>query len=412
MKTLYIESVGGASGDMLLGALVDCLFSLKEESGTDSLWSKFVTPIEKSLPELKITKEVITSRGLSSFRIKGQLREIGGILVEPESRHFRDIIDILEQSDFSDKVKEQSASAFERLAIIEAKAHGTSVDEVHFHEVGATDSIMDVVGFFHCLELLGVDEVVASPLRLGFGTVNTSHGILPVPVPAVSGLVTNVPVHSGDTEGELTTPTGALLITEVAASYGNMPSMVILSTGVGCGQKESTETFWNVVRMWLGDSLCSSDSEKELSAAPVEATEQRFMMEFNMDDITSERLSYLRTKLEDADARDVSFFSGVGKKGRIVHLVQVLVPEAAFDLVSKVIFKHSTTIGFRYYPVSTKCLERKIVEVKVKGHYLRIKESYYNGEIVERKVEYDDLVHLAEITGLTLDELSRLALEI
>lgn len=323
MKTLYIESVGGASGDMLLGALVDCGLN----------WEEFSGPLERALPELKMYKKSIVSRGLSATRVWGEAETV------PPCRHLADIVSLIEASELSEAVKEYTYNAFKRLALVEAQAHGTTIDEVHFHEVGATDSIMDVAGFFLALELLGVEKVTASPLKLGSGTVKTSHGILPVPVPAVAKLVAGVPIESVVSTGELTTPTGALLITQVADDYGLLPSMIVDKTGVGCGCRESTDNHWNVVRLWLGD---------EETKTPVE---DRIMIEFNVDDMDSESISYLQRKLEAAGARDVSIYSGVGKKGRVVQLLQILVLKPDFDNVSETIFKHSATIGFRYHPV-------------------------------------------------------------
>jgi hypothetical protein len=403
VKILYIESIGGASGDMLLGALVDCGLN----------WEEFAGPLEKALPELKMHRESVVSRGLASTRVWGEAE------CEPPCRHLSDIVSLIEASKLSPAVKEDTYKAFKRLALAEADAHGTTIEEVHFHEVGATDSIMDVAGFFLALELLGVEKVVASPLKLGSGTVKTSHGLLPVPVPAVARLVTGVPLESVASTGELTTPTGALLITQVADSYGPLPSMVVGKTGVGCGSRESTDSHWNVVRVWLGEEVTSSGVEItssgiEKTVSGIErmpsAVEERVMIEFNIDDMDSESLSYLQRKLEAAGARDVSIYGGVGKKGRVVHLLQILVLKADFDNVRQVIFKHSATIGFRYHPVKTCCLQRTVVTVEIEGLSVRVKESFLEGALVQRKPEFEDCVSVAEKTGMTLDDIRRIAL--
>jgi len=245
MRIAYFDAGAGVSGDMILGALVDAglgLEGLKEA----------LRPL--GLSGYRISVEETKRAGLRAMRVivtvdEGEEDEHG--TGEPHGRRLPEILTLIERSALAPPIKERAILVFRRLGEAEARVHGRSITETHLHEVGAVDALVDVVGTVAGLAALGVDRVVFSPLRLGYGTVNTAHGLLPIPPPAVAELVKGVPVYAGDCEGEMVTPTGAALATTLAASFGPMPFMVLKAVGIGAGAAE--RSIPNVLRLFLGE---------------------------------------------------------------------------------------------------------------------------------------------------------------
>ena len=372
MKTLYLESVGGASGDMILGAL--CALGLD--------FDEFRKPLEQGLPELTIKREEVKRHGLTMWRLWG---EVGNDVHE---RHLSEIKELIDGLAISEKAKKEAKEAFHRLGEVEAKAHGCSMEHIHFHELGATDSIMDIVGYYWALDLLGIERVEASPLKLGFGSVKTAHGLLPVPVPAVARLIEGFPVEVGHEEGEMTTPTGALLITQSAQRFGNMPKMVVTTSAMGTGSRETK--CLNVLRAWLGDR---KGSEHDL-----------LLLECNIDDLTPEQLSFTRERIEGVGALDVTILTGQGKKGRPVHLLQVLVSAEREEKVQDILFRETTTLGVRRKVVDRLCLPRRIEEVSLDGVTIRVKVAKWGEDFVKYQPEYEDCANLSRKSGEPLLE--------
>jgi len=383
MRMLYLESVGGASGDMLLGALKGC--------GLD--WDAFRRPLEDAVPGLAICTERQCRRGLMVDRLWADFPE------EQPHRHLSDVLAIVDSVDIPEVVRQAARKAFERLAAVEAACHGTSPENVHFHEVGAVDSLMDVIGFFWALHLLEVDVVVASPLRLGWGDVETSHGLLPVPVPAVVGLVGDVPVEAGPGPGELTTPTGALLVTEVAQRFSTLPAMRVHHVGCGAGSREGVGGL-NILRAWLGEA----DDSAYVAEAGEGHREPVIVFECNVDDATPEQLAYLRERLEDLGAFDVSIFGGVGKKSRPVHLIRVVADPSDKAAIIDAVMVHSSTLGLRWETMDRLCLARETVMVEAFGESIRVKLAHWKGRRVRCEPEYEDCARAARATGCSLAE--------
>ncbi len=373
MKTLYLESVGGASGDMLLGAL--CALGLNFE--------EFKAPLEAGLPELTIKREVVKRHGLTMWRLWGDVGE------HVHERHLSEIKELVLALDLPQEVKDKAIAAFQRLGEVEANAHGCSIDHIHFHELGATDSIMDIVGYFWALHLLGVERVEASPLKLGYGSVKTAHGLLPVPVPAVAALIEGIPVEVGNMEGEMTTPTGALLIGQSAQKIGQMPSMTVSAQAMGTGTKEYEAL--NVLRAWLGEI------EEEQNSL--------LLFECNIDDTTPEQLSYARECLENAGALDVTILTGQGKKGRPVHLLQVLFDSQKEDELLDIVFRETTTLGVRKRPVDRVCLPRFLKRVEVEGYPVSVKVANWKEDVTKFQPEYEDCAAISRKTGYSLSEI-------
>src|SRR3989304_4840263 len=338
MKIAYFDCCAGISGDMVLGALVD--------SGLD------VSILRRELAKLHLGDYSISAskderHHITGTNIKVRFKESG------HHRTFKEIKNIINKSRLTTKVKVLSTSIFENLAKAEAKVHGCRVDDVHFHEVGAIDSIVDIVGTAIGIEKLGIGQVYASPLPLGSGWVKTSHGRMPVPAPATLELLKGVPVASSLTASELTTPTGAAIIKTLSLSFGNMPHMEIQGAGYGIGDRSFKE-IPNILRLFINGAL------------------DVFLMPIQM------------------------------KKGRPAILLKVLCPENKKGNIIDIIFEETTTIGVRTYEVERHCLERRIENVSTPYGKVRVKVAERNGKVLNIQPEYEDCKKIAEKKKLPL----------
>ncbi|MBI5327445.1 MAG: nickel pincer cofactor biosynthesis protein LarC [Deltaproteobacteria bacterium] len=317
-------------------------------------------------------------------------------------RTFTGIKSLINKSKLSAKVKELSAAIFLNLVKAEAKVHGCKIDEVYFHEVGAIDSIVDVVGAAIGIEQLGIEKIYSSPLPLGSGWVETSHGRMPVPAPATLGLLKNVPVVSSPVASELTTPTGAAIMKTLAQGFGNMPNMKIQGTGYGVGDKNFKE-IPNILRLVIGEELISSiggfDHEKLL------------VIETNIDDMNPQIYEYIMTRLFKKGAIDVFLVPIQMKKNRPAVLLKILCRENKKDVIMDVLFEETTTIGIRVYNVDRCCLERSIKEVSTSYGNVRVKVSQRGGKSINIQPEYEDCKKVAEKKNVPLKQVMNAALE-
>jgi len=374
MKIAYFDCCAGISGDMVLGALVD--------SGLD------VSILRRELAKLHLGDYSISAskderHHITGTNIKVRFKESG------HHRTFKEIKNIINKSRLTTKVKVLSTSIFENLAKAEAKVHGCRVDDVHFHEVGAIDSIVDIVGTAIGIEKLGVGQVYASPLPLGSGWVKTSHGRMPVPAPATLELLKGVPVASSPATSELTTPTGAAIIKTLSLSFGNMPHMEIEGTGYGIGDRSFKE-IPNILRLIIGKGTGS--------------TERLIIVETNMDDMNPQIYEYLMSRLFKNGALDVFLMPIQMKKGRPAILLKVLCPENKKGNIIDTIFEETTTIGVRTYEVERHCLERRIENVSTPYGKVRVKVAERNGKVLNIQPEYEDCKEIAEKKKLPLKE--------
>lgn len=366
MKTAYFDCCSGISGDMVLGALIDMgldINILRRELSKLHIGNY-------SLSESKAKRHHITG---TSFKVRFK-----------ESRHhrtFTDIKNLISKSKLSAKVKELSISIFFNLAKAEAKVHSCKVSEVHFHEVGAVDSIVDIVGTAVGIEQLGVERIYASALPLGSGWVETAHGRMPVPAPAALELLRGVPVIPSPVKSELTTPTGAAIIKTIAKGFGNMPQMKIEKTGYGIGTRDF-EQIPNILRIVTGEG----------SGGP----EKLIMIETNIDDMNPQIYDYLMTRLFKKGALDVFLTPIQMKKGRPAVLLNVLCNEDKKAQVMDIIFEETTTIGIRTCEVNRYCLERGTSEVVTPYGKVKVKISQKNGKPVNIQPEYEDCRKIAE----------------
>ncbi|MBZ0221060.1 MAG: nickel pincer cofactor biosynthesis protein LarC [Candidatus Methylomirabilis sp.] len=375
MKLLYFDCPMGISGDMFLASLIDL--------GVDKrLILKELRKLKVDRIEVAVGKELRHSISCTSFRVK--LRE------SSHHRTFRDIKKIISGSALSSGVKRLSTDIFRTIAEAEGKVHGISADKVHFHEIGAMDSIIDIVGAAIALEAVGPDKVICSPLPLGSGWTNTMHGKLPIPAPATLEILTGAPVVPSPVAFELTTPTGAAIMM-AAASFGPMPAMTVEKVGYGAGKKDLKERA-NIVRAVLGSSGASGEAEGE----------RLHVLETNIDDMSPQLSGYLIEKLISSGALDAFHTAVQMKKSRPGVLLTVLAKEEDRTRLMEMIFRESTSIGVRAYPVERHCLERKVMKVRTPYGSVSVKASYLSGRAVNAQPEYEDCRLLAERKGVPL----------
>lgn len=308
-----------------------------------------------------------------------------------EHRNFNDIKNIISSSELSDKVKGLSLAIFMRIAEAEAEVHGKTIDEVHFHEVGAIDSIIDIVGAAIALDYLKVDKIMASPIQLGGGFVKCAHGLIPVPAPATIRILKNIPVKTGIVNFETTTPTGAAILAENVEVYTDKTEFSIEKIGYGLGTRELEIP--NVLRVYLGEEIRNEDIEEQ------------HLLETNIDDMNPEIYSYVEEKLFESGALDVFKTPIIMKKGRPAIKLSVLVNKKVEDKVLEVIFKETTSIGVRKFNVEKIMLNREFSKVSTNYGEVTVKKSYYKGELVKSKPEYEDCKRLAKENNVPISKI-------
>ncbi|MFB3881811.1 MAG: nickel pincer cofactor biosynthesis protein LarC [Armatimonadota bacterium] len=367
----YLDCFSGISGDMLLGALVDAGLALAD--------------LRADLSRLPLHGYDITAEKVSKQGIAGTL-----VRVRADHSHahrgLHDILDIIGRAELPPEVVGPAKRAFERLAAAEARVHSTTVDEVHFHEVGAVDAIVDIVGAFCGLHRLGIEQVYASPLPLGGGWVDTAHGRLPVPAPATVELLRGVASYGGPVEAELVTPTGAAILTTVCRDFGDMPPMTIRATGWGAGSKDLPHP--NLLRLFLGDEV-KRPQERRL-----------VLIETNIDDMNPELFGHVMERLLEAGALDVFYTPIVMKKSRPATLVSVLSEPPLVDTLSDILFRETTTLGIRLTDVARRCLDREWREVQTEYGKVRVKIGRLGDQTLTIAPEYEDCVRLAREKGV------------
>ncbi len=384
----YFDVYMGISGDMVLGSLVDVGLQVEVlQEGLDAL----------GIAGLGIEARRVSKHGLSGTKVD---------IVAPHEhvhRGLAEIVSIIGRSDLPSPVQEAAAAVFERLAAAEARVHGTTIDEVHFHEVGAADAIGDIVGAVYGLHALGVQEVHCSPIPLSRGTVHCAHGEIPVPPPAVLELLAGLPVHGVDTEGETVTPTGAALMVGLADRWGAAPAMTLRKVGYGAGDREYLLP--NMLRLLLGDR-----SFDDVGADASDVIDQLTLLETNIDDMSPEWLGPLLAELLGAGAVDAWFTPIVMKKGRPAIVVSALTHPAEAATLRGLLFSRTTTLGIRESPVRRRRLERQHVEVETPFGPIRLKVGRISGGQSKAAPEFDDCHAAAKAHGVSLQSVYAAAL--
>lgn len=297
---------------------------------------------------------------------------------------------MIEASELDNAIKADAIAVFESLAKAEGAVHGMPPEAVHFHEVGAVDSIIDIVGAAICWELLGIDQVSCGTLELGGGTVQCAHGRMPVPAPATAKLVQDLPVSIGATNKEATTPTGAALLVGKSAQFGLRISGKQVANGVGIGQRQDPNLS-NVVYASIIESDEATDTQDTVTELAA-----------NLDDMTSEAVAFLCDRLLDAGALDVWQSAATFKKGRAGFIVHALADSQSIDTIEEVFFAHSTTLGIRQQEWHRAKLQRETIEVETEWGPVRIKQAMRDGEVVRVKPEFEDCKRIAEEQGISL----------
>lgn len=385
MKILYYDCFAGISGDMNLGAMIDLGVD------PDYLIAELLKLNIKGF-HLEIQKDI--RRGISGTKAT--------VVVEnPDNekhRHLRHVEELVNQSTLSPEVKILSIRIFDLIAVAEAKVHNISKERVHFHEVGALDSIADIVGAAICLDYLKVDKVMSSPIQLGGGMVKCAHGIMPVPAPATALIVQNIPVKTGLVQHEATTPTGAAILVATVDEFTDQIDFPIQKTAYGIGQRDVSEVP-NVLRVYLSETSNNEDNAR---------LEEAWMLECNIDDMNPEWYDHLFGKLFDAGASDVFLTPIIMKKSRPANMLSVLCNKNSVPEMKAIIFNNSTTIGLREYSVTKTVLDRQEKEIETELGTIRVKCSYFQGKEIRFKPEFEDLKKLAIQHGISLNEVEKI----
>ncbi|MCE5311939.1 MAG: nickel pincer cofactor biosynthesis protein LarC [Nitrospiraceae bacterium] len=379
MKTAYLNCDSGISGDMCLAALVDA--GVHPDRLSEGL---------KAIPidGYEIISKAVTRAGISAKKVDVK---ISGHAHRHETR-WRDIEELIGISTLAPHIKERGLAIFRVLFEAEAFVHGHSFDEVHLHELGGTDCIVDIFGTVIGLDMLGIGEIFVSPVNLGSGTVNTSHGILPVPAPATAELLKGYPVYSTDTGFELTTPTGAAILKGLNAQPCAMPVMSIDAIGYGAGGKD-IDRAPNVLRLMTGNAVRSTDNNRVT------------VIEANIDDMNPQLYENVFDRLLSAGALDVYIENIIMKKGRPAQKLTVIADRHIKEL-SEIIFRETSTIGLRTHASDRITLQREVTTVNTRFGTVRVKTALLNGEAVNVAAEYEDIKAIAAKTGLPIKKVA------
>ncbi|MDT5262190.1 MAG: pyridinium-3,5-bisthiocarboxylic acid mononucleotide nickel chelatase [Acidobacteriota bacterium] len=401
MRTLYFDCFAGISGDMTLGALVG--------AGVDGRALKEQLAL-LDLPGYEIGFETVDRSGISATRAVVRLKRD-----EHQHRQLSDIEKIIGGSRLGTAVKERALKIFGKLAEAEARVHNVAVSSIHFHEVGAVDAIVDVVGACIGFELLGVERFVASALHVGSGTVEMAHGRFPVPPPAVAELLRGAPIYSTDITGELVTPTGAAIVATVCESFGALPRMRVDATGYGAGTREY-QNFPNVLRVMVGEGEAAGEESHagiayEVSRSGVaQAEEELLMVETNVDDASPQLLGHLLERALACGALDCYLTHVQMKKNRPGVLVSILCRPTEREAVLDLLFAETPTLGVRSYEVSRRALERESVTVETEFGTITVKVGRYKGRVVSASPEFDECREAALARGVPLRSVQEAAL--
>ena len=401
MRILYFDCFAGAAGDMILGALLDAGLPLDEL--THALGSLAVDGVEVSVD--RVIKKGVTA---TKFRVhppspaSHSHAGFGGASEEHGHHSLKEIETAIDRSSLSTAGKAKAIAMFHRLGSVEAAIHGVSLEQVHLHEVGALDSIIDIVGAVFALEWFAAERVVVSPLNVGGGMVRSAHGIFPVPAPATVALLKDAPIYSSGIQSELLTPTGALILSEYASSYGPVPAMRVQKVGYGAGDRELAETP-NVVRVLVGEGVSAAEP-------PGPGLHHRVVViECEIDDMNPQIFGPLMDAIYAAGAFEVFYASVQMKKNRPGTLMTIVARPDHREKLTAIVFRESTTIGVRYQEMSRDCLNREMVTVDTALGPVRFKVASQHGQVVNAQPEFDDLAKLAAERGIPIKEMQALA---
>ncbi|HZR26927.1 MAG TPA: nickel pincer cofactor biosynthesis protein LarC [Vicinamibacterales bacterium] len=388
-RVLYFDCFSGISGDMTLGALLDAGLPLEEL--TRALGSL-------ALGEVEVRADKVLRAGVSATKFS--VRDLKAPKADPNHhphRHLPKIFTMIDGASLSAAARDRAKQMFQRLAEAEASIHQMPIEKVHLHEVGALDSIIDIVGTAFAMEWFHADRVVCSPLNVGGGMVHTAHGHFPVPAPATVKLLGDAPVCSGTIQKELVTPTGALIATTFASSFGPIPPMTIKQVGYGAGDRDEPSTP-NVLRVIVGEEAAAVVGHRVT------------VIECEIDDMNPQIFGVVMDKLYAAGALEVFYVPVQMKKNRPGTLLTAIASPEQHRAVADVIFAETTTIGLRHYEVERECLDRKHVTVTTPLGDVRFKLASRNGRVLNASPEFEDCAALAAKHHLSVKEVQAIAI--
>jgi len=367
MQIAYFDCFSGASGDMILGSMIDAGLSprlLREE--LKKLW----------IPTIRLNVEKVLKRGISSTQVI-----VEGKKEKRSHRNLKELVRIIERSDLESEVKKKSREIFQRIASVEAEIHQKPMEEIHFHEVGGLDSIVDIVGAVWGFQQLGIDQLYVSKVNVGMGFVDCEHGTLPVPAPATLSLMKGRPIYSSDVEKELLTPTGAALLTSLGSEFGKMPSMKVERIGYGAGRDDLPHP--NVLRLMIGVPSAISGKEKVT------------VIETNIDDMNPQFYDYVMERLLEMGVQEVFLTPIIMKKNRPGTLLTVICSSEKLPSILGFLFTETTTLGLRWHEEERERADREILTLQTKYGKIRFKLAQWERRAINLSPEYEDCKRLA-----------------
>ncbi len=377
MRIAYFDCFSGASGDMILGSLIDA--GLNPQGLRETLK-------ELRIPTIQLKAKKVLKGGLSATQLIVEGRG--------EKRHhrtLREMLRIVEKGRLEAEIKEKSREVFERIASVEAKIHRVAMEEVHFHELGGLDSIVDIVGVVWGVRQMGIEKIYVSRVNVGTGFVKCEHGVLPVPAPATLSLMEGRPIYSSGVERELLTPTGAALLTTLGSEFGQMPVMNVERVGYGAGRDDLPHP--NLLRLIIGAS------------APVSAKERVIVVETNIDDMNPQLYDYVMERLLAMEVLEVFITPILMKKNRPGHLLTVICSSEKLPAVTEFLLRETTTLGLRWHEEERAKAEREIVPLKTKYGRIRFKLARWEGKAINLSPEYEDCKRVAAEKGIPLKQI-------
>ncbi len=376
MKIAYFDCFSGISGDMILGALIDAGLDLKE--------------LESELDKLKISGFKLKAEKTEKLGISGTKFKVD-VIEHHVERHLKDMIEIVDQSDLSDDVKNLSKKIFKELATVEAKIHNKNIEEIHFHEVGGLDSVIDVIGSVAGIKKLGIDALYSSKIHVGTGFVECEHGNFPVPAPATLELLKGIPIYSKGIKAELVTPTGACVLKNLSKSFGIMPEMKVRKIGYGAGSRDLEIP--NLLRVCIGETNPGEYEKDEV-----------ILIETNLDDMSPELFDYTCEMLLKQGVLDVFMTPIFMKKTRPATMLSVLLTSDKLDKALSIIFTETTTLGVRIQKLERKKLVRGIIPVRTRFGEIKVKVSRIGRQIKNIAPEYEDCKEIASRQQIPLKD--------
>ena len=420
LRILYFDCFSGASGDMILGALIDAgvpLAEVRRALGSlaitsDTVWTDRVTRAGLSATKFSVRGEDPAADSADDHdrrdhepadRHEGHTHAHPHASVHDEGPHYHahrtleEIGSLIERSSLDAAGKARARDLFQRLGEVEAAVHGVPIEKVHLHEVGALDSIVDIAGSVFALDYLQVDRIVSSPLNVGTGSIHLAHGVYPVPAPATIRLLQGAPIYAGPQRAEMVTPTGALLITSYATAFGPIPAMRVRNIGYGAGSRDFIDTP-NVLRVLIGEADAAAPSPSVV------------VIEAEIDDMNPQIFGLLMDRLLAGGALDVFYTAIQMKKNRPGTLLSVIAPPEARESLTSTIFRETTTIGVRFREMARECLDREVTTVQTPLGAIRFKIARRQGELFNASPEFDDCVRVAAEHGRPVKEIQAMAL--